>query len=65
MIVGSITCDDARDDFSDIPVDELLKFAFVTISCWLVIEKDRELILQTYVKECFYEDEKEKDWEIV
>ena len=63
--LGSITCDDGGDDFSEIPVDELLKFAFVTISCRLVIEKDGELILETYVKEYFYEDEKEKDWEIV
>ena len=64
-IMSNITCDDAADDFSEIPVDELLKFAFVTIPCRLVIEKDGELNLETYVKECFYEDEKEKDWEIV
>ena len=63
--LGSVTCDDVTDNFSEIPVDELLKFAFVTISCRLVIEKGAELILETYVKECFYEDEKERDWEIV
>ena len=63
--LGSVTCDDVTGNFSEIPVDELLKFAFVTISCRLVIEKGAELILETYVKECFYEDEKERDWEIV
>ena len=45
--LGNITCDDARDDFSEIPIDELLKFVFVTISCRLVIGKDGELILET------------------
>ena len=63
--LGSIGCDDEKDNFSGIPVNELLKFAFVTISCRLVIEKDGELILESYVEECFYEDEKEKSWETV
>ena len=54
--LSSIKCSDCKDDFSEMPVDKLLKLSFVVVSCRLVIEKDNQLFLETYLKECFYED---------
>ena len=54
--LSSIKCSDCKDDFSEMSVDKLLKLSFVVVSCRLVIEKDNQLFLETYLEECFYED---------
>ena len=54
--LSSIKCSDCEDDFGDIPVDKLLDFSYVVVTCRLVIEKDDKLVLESYLKECFYDD---------
>ena len=67
--LSSIKCCEDVDDFDEMPVGVLLKFSFVVVSCRLVIEKDGELILETYLEQCFYEKDDEidydSDWEII
>ena len=53
--INTAKCYD-EDRFSKIPVDKLLIFSLVTISNRLVIEKDNELFLETYLEECLYKD---------
>ena len=60
--LSSIKCSDAEDELNEIPVGELLKFSFAIVSSRLVIEKDNELFLETYLEECFYEDD---EWALV
>ena len=52
--LSSIKCSDCEDDFGDLPVDKLLDFSYVVVSCRLVIEKlEKDDKLE---KECFYDD---------
>ena len=53
--VGSVKCDDDKDNI-DLPFDKLIKFNAVTISNRLLIEKDNNLFLESYLEECLYED---------
>ena len=54
--VGSVKCDDDKDDI-DLPLDKLIKFNAVTISNRWLIEKDNRLFLESYLEECLYDDE--------
>ena len=53
--VGSVKCDDDKDNI-DLPLDKLIKFNAVTISNRLLIEKDNQLFIESYLDECLYED---------
>ena len=57
--VGSVKCDDDKDNIDniDLPLDKLIKFNAVTISNRLFIEKDNKLFLESYLEECLYDDE--------
>ena len=54
--LSSIKFCDVEEEFSEMPVDKLLKLSFVVVSCRLVIEKDNQLFLESYLEECFYDD---------
>ena len=54
--LSSIKCCDVEEEFSEMPVDKLLKLSFAVVSCRLVIEKDNQLCLESYLEECFYDD---------
>ena len=40
----------------DLPLDKLIKFNAVAISNRLLIEKDNQLFIESYLDECLYED---------
>ena len=54
--VGSVKCEDEKDEIN-LPLNKLIKFDAVTISNRLITEKDNELFLETYLKQCLYDDE--------
>ena len=53
--VGSVKCDDDKNN-TDLLLDKLIKFNAATISNRLLIEKDNNLFLESYLDECLYED---------
>ena len=54
--VGSVKCEDEKDEIN-LTLNKLIKFNLVTISNRLIIEKDNELFLEAYLKQCLYDDE--------
>ena len=46
-----------EEDKINLPLNKLIKFNAVVISNRLIIEKDSELFLETYLEECLYDDE--------
>ena len=54
--VGSVKCEDEKYKI-DLPFDKLLKFNLIEISSRLIIEKNDELFLETYLEDCLYKDE--------
>ena len=54
--VSSVKCEDEEDKIN-LPLNKLIKFNAVVISNRLIIEKDSELFLETYLEECLYDDE--------
>ena len=56
IIVDTIKCENDTNDKSLIPINCLLKFNMIIISCRLAIEKDGILNIKLYLKECLFDD---------
>ena len=54
--IGSVKCEDEKDEIN-LPVNKLIKFNLLAISNRLIIEKYNELFLESYLKQCLYDDE--------
>ena len=54
--IGSVKCEDEKDEIN-LPLNKLIKFNLLTISNRLIIEKDNELFLESYLEQCLYDDE--------
>ena len=54
--VGSVKCEDEKDEIK-FSLNKLIKFNLLTISNRLIIEKDNELFLEAYLKQCLYDAE--------
>ena len=44
------------DDNINLILNKLIKFSAATISCRLIIEKNNELFIETYLEECLYKE---------
>ena len=54
--IGSVRCEDEKDEIN-LPLNKLIKFNLLTISNRLIIEKDNELFLESYLEQRLYDDE--------
>ena len=54
--IGSVKCEDEKDEIN-LPLNKLIKFNLLTISNRLIIEKDNELFLESYLEQCLYDNE--------
>ena len=54
--IGSVKCEDEKDEIN-LPLNKLIKFNLLTISNRLIIERDNELFLESYLEQCLYDDE--------
>ena len=54
--IVSVKCEDEKDEIN-LPLNKLIKFNLLTISNRLIIEKDNELFLESYLEQCLYDNE--------
>ena len=54
--IGSVKCEDEKDEIN-LPLNKLVKFNLLTFSNGLIIEKDNESFLESYLEQCLYDDE--------
>ena len=58
IIIDTVKCEDDTDDNLIIPMECLLKFDMVVVSCRLATEKNDTLNIEFYLQECFFDN----DW---
>ena len=57
IIIDTVRCeDDDTNDYLVMPIDCLLKFDMVVVSCRLAIEKNDTLNIEFYLQECLFDD---------
>ena len=55
--VGNIRCEDDDDgNENDLPLDKLIKFNAMTISCRLLVKKSNKFYPEVYLEETLYDD---------
>ena len=57
IIIDTVKCEDDTDDNLIIPMECLLKFDMVVVSCRLATEKNDTLNIEFYLQECFFDND--------